>query len=59
MSKKTDHYYEACYQIWRNGCDPDRLNPDDSDYDYDNGNEPEHTSDREIKRQECERIYRI
>ena len=48
---KQDYYYEALYQIWMRGGDPDRLSFDRAEQDYYNGNEPDYTAEMEIKRQ--------
>lgn len=58
MKNSNEHYYEAYYQVWRNGCNPDRVNCDESDDDYYNEREPEYTANREIKRQNYEKEYR-
>jgi len=50
----SDHYYEAFYETWRSGYNPERINPDDSDNDYYDGRTPEFTANREIQHQRKE-----
>jgi hypothetical protein len=59
MSKVNDHYYEASYQIWRSGYNPDRIDWNRSDDDYEQGRSPEYTANREIEIQHRERQRRI
>ena len=49
---RSEHEYEAAYEIWRRGYNPDNLDPDQSDQDYYyDGLEAEETAQREINRQ--------
>jgi len=54
----NEHFYEACYQTWRAGYNPDRVNYDRSDDDYYNGMTPEYTAGREIKTQHRQREFK-
>ena len=54
-----DHYYEACYQVWKRGRNPDRVRYDESDDDHWRDREPEYTASRELKRQAVEKQRRI
>lgn len=49
MGSSSQHYYDASYEIWRNGGNPDRLSWDRSDNDYYDGRTPEYTANRELR----------
>lgn len=47
----NEHFYEAAYQTWMRGGNPDRLSFDRAEQDWYNGKEPDYTAQTEIKRQ--------
>lgn len=54
----SNHFNDACYDVWRRGGNPDRVDPDRSENDYYDGRDPEYTANREIERQENQRQRR-
>lgn len=52
--EKDEHFYDACYEVWRNGGNPDRVNPVESDDHWYAGKDPQHTSYTELERQRRE-----
>jgi len=38
---RNEHFYEASYQIWMRGGNPDRLSFDRAEQDWYNGKEPD------------------
>ena len=47
-TEESKHYYDACYELWRNGYDDNNLDMDRSADDFHNGMTPEYTAAREI-----------
>lgn len=47
----NEHFYEACYLVWRRGGNPDRVSFESAEHDYYKGAEPDYTANKEIKRQ--------
>lgn len=48
---RSEHFYEAAYQTWMRGGNPDRLSFDEAEQDWYNGKEPDYTAQMEINRQ--------
>ena len=48
METERKHYYDAVYEIWRAGYNPDTLDIEQSSDDFNNGLSPQYTADREI-----------
>ena len=48
---KNEYFYEAIYQIWMRGGNPDMLSFDRAEQDYYNDREPDYTARMEINRQ--------
>jgi hypothetical protein len=48
---RDEYFYEAAYQTWRRGGNPDRLSFDRAEQDWYNGKEPDYTAQMEINRQ--------
>jgi len=48
---RNEHFYEALYQTWMRGGNPDRLSFDRVEQDWYNGKEPDFTAQMEINRQ--------
>lgn len=48
---RYEHFYEAAYQTWMRGGNPDRLSFDRAEQDWYNGKEPDYTAQMEINRQ--------
>ena len=48
---RNEHFYDAAYQIWMRGGNPDRLSFDRAEQDWYNGKEPDYTAQIEINRQ--------
>jgi|SRR5690606_4660217 len=48
---RNEHFYEAAYQTWMRGGNPDRLSFDRAEQDWYNGKEPDYTAQMEINRQ--------
>ncbi len=49
--KKDDYYYDVCYEVWRNGYNPDYVDFEQNENDYYNELEPEYSASKEINRQ--------
>lgn len=48
---KEKHFYDACYEVWRNGGNPDLVDRDRSDDDWYYGHDPDYTACEELHRQ--------
>jgi hypothetical protein len=49
MGSSSQHFYDASYEVWRNGGNPDRVDRDRSDNDFYDGRTPDYTAGRELR----------
>ncbi len=47
----NDYYYDVCYEVWKNGGNPDFVDFEQSENDYYNELIPEYSAENEINRQ--------
>lgn len=53
--RRREYYYDAIYEAWRNGVNPDRVNYDRVEQDYYDGRDPDAEA-RRLQRMDHERL---